>query len=150
MRPVVRSAVQASKAVERKVHKDELEAQKKKKKEAKAAKSKGSRPNTGDSREQSPPPPSSSDVARPGPKRDEKTERPKEFETFSTSAPRRLNDVAQAPPEIDKLPRGAVRRGGKREEVLSMAQKSMMEQEREKAIARYRLLKASRLRSAET
>lgn len=148
MRPVVRSAVQASKAVERKVHKDELEARKKKRKEAKATKSQGSRLTT--SREQSPPPPLSSDGVQPGPKSGEKTERSKEFETYSTSAPRRLNNVAQAPPEIDRLPRGAARRGGKREEVLSMAQKSAMEQEREKAIARYRLLKASRLRSAET
>jgi hypothetical protein len=73
----------------------------------------------------------------------------KEFAEHSSSAPRRLNDIAQAPPEFKKLPRGAtaVNGGigsGKREGVLSMAQKSMMEQEREKAITRYRELKAQR------
>lgn len=79
--------------------------------------------------------------------------RPKEFATASSSAPRRLNDIAQAPPEFKRLPRGAVQattRGasgtgsGKREGVLSMAQKMMMEQEREKAILRYREMKANR------
>jgi hypothetical protein len=73
----------------------------------------------------------------------------KDFVVHSSSAPRRLNDIAQAPPEFKKLPRGAAALYGgtgsaKREGVLSMAQKSMMEQEREKVIMRYRELKARR------
>jgi hypothetical protein len=127
MRPVVRSAVRSSKAVERK-------AQSKEKAE--------------ESREYSPS--LHVEPQRKDPKKDKDIERHKDFERFSTSAPRRLNDVAQAPPEIKKAPRGASRPGlgGKREGVLSMAQKSMMEQEREKVINRYRMLKASRLTSS--
>lgn len=140
MRPLVRSAVQTSKVVERNARNGKLEARKKGHM-SKADEDKNSR-------EQSPP--LHADSQRRDPKRDKNAERPKEFETLSTSAPRRLNDIAQAPPEIKKAPRGAGRPGigGKREGVLSMAQKSMMEQEREKAITRYRMLKASRLTSA--
>ncbi|KAG2359689.1 hypothetical protein BDR07DRAFT_1360875 [Suillus spraguei] len=78
-------------------------------------------------------------------------DKPKEFCVSSTSAPRRLNDIAQEPPRFGKLPRGA--RSGKdssKEKVvgiLSMAQKAMMEEEREKVIKRYRELKAKKLRS---
>jgi hypothetical protein len=95
---------------------------------------------------QSPQPTSETGPSRPN-NVDKSAERPKEFEKLSTSTPRRLNDIAQAPPEIKKIPRGAKPSGkvAKREGILSMAQKSMMEQEREKAIARYRMLKASRL-----
>lgn len=66
---------------------------------------------------------------------------------MSSAAPRRLNDVAMAPPELKKLPRGAAKRssssGGKAKAgaaagVLSMAQRAMMEVERENAIRRYR------------
>ena len=81
---------------------------------------------------------------------DEK-EKPKDFAKFSTSAPRRLNDIAEAPPELKKLPRGAKAsktadigvKGSSslREGVLSMAQKAMLEQERERAIRAYRELK---------
>ncbi|KAG1899671.1 uncharacterized protein F5891DRAFT_1128878 [Suillus fuscotomentosus] len=78
-------------------------------------------------------------------------DKPKEFRVSSTSAPRRLNDIAQEPPRFDRLPRGA--RSGKdssKEKVtgiLSMAQKAMMEEERENVIKRYRELKAKKLRS---
>lgn len=76
--------------------------------------------------------------------------RPTEFETLSTSAPRRLNDIAQSPPELSRLPRGvstakvANAKVDRRDGVLSLAQKAMMEEEREKAVARYRELKAYR------
>ncbi|KXN85071.1 hypothetical protein AN958_11744 [Leucoagaricus sp. SymC.cos] len=143
LRPVVRSAVQTSKAVERKARKSMLES---KKNVASGPISKTTKSNARHApRGQSPPPPSGPD--RKAPIRDKDHEQPKEFEILSTSAPRRLNDIAQAPPEIKKTPRGVrhTGSGAKREGVLSMAQKSMMEQEREKAIARYRLLKASRL-----
>lgn len=61
---------------------------------------------------------------------------------FATAAPKKLNDVAQAPPELKFKPRGKVT--NKKEGALSMAQQQMMEMEREKAIARYRQLKAER------
>jgi len=73
-------------------------------------------------------------------------DRPTEFATISSAKPRRLNDIATAPPVLKKLPRGAAssslgakhpartKAGG----VLSMAQRVMMETERENAIRRYR------------
>ncbi|KAF9063317.1 hypothetical protein BDP27DRAFT_1335317 [Rhodocollybia butyracea] len=76
--------------------------------------------------------------------------RPMEFQSLSSSAPRRLNDIAQAPPELMRLPRGVSAQKtssstvAKRDGVLSLAQKAMMAQERENAITRYRQLKASR------
>ncbi|KAH9999063.1 hypothetical protein BJV77DRAFT_978733 [Russula vinacea] len=71
------------------------------------------------------------------------------------AAPRRLNDIATAPPELKRLPRGATTRtqrggggsdgGGKAKAgkagVLSMAQRVMMEAERENVIRRYREMK---------
>jgi hypothetical protein len=72
---------------------------------------------------------------------------------FDKRAPtRRLNDIVQAPPNLTKLPRGASKRtaqgGGavafKTNGVISMAQKQKMEEEREKAIQRYRELKERR------
>ena len=58
-------------------------------------------------------------------------ERPvKEFETYSSSAPKRLNEVAMAPPVLKKP--------------KSMAQKVMLERERERAVEMYRALKKNR------
>ncbi|KAL1742711.1 hypothetical protein HDZ31DRAFT_65733 [Schizophyllum fasciatum] len=78
---------------------------------------------------------------------DKHADRPKEFQQSSTAAPRRLNDIAQAPPDLKKLPRGAAKstpaKTLRSEGVVSMAQKVRMEEEREKAIERYRLLRAS-------
>ena len=70
----------------------------------------------------------------------------KEFQVVSTSAPRRLNDIAQEPPIIKKLPRGAAKNDAAPSGVLSMAQKAMMEEERDKAVRHYRELKARKLR----
>ncbi|KIJ28174.1 hypothetical protein M422DRAFT_270578 [Sphaerobolus stellatus SS14] len=64
---------------------------------------------------------------------------------------KRFNDIVQAPPTFTKLPRGAKKieaQGGgksKKADVVSMAQKQMMDIEREKAIKHYRELKESRL-----
>lgn len=77
---------------------------------------------------------------------DKHRDRPKEFATISSARPRRLNDIATAPPELKKLPRGASKLGAKHSApartkaagVLSMAQRAMMETERENAIRRYR------------
>ncbi|KAG9315519.1 hypothetical protein JVU11DRAFT_3134 [Chiua virens] len=81
---------------------------------------------------------------------DEETPSPrnktKEFQAVSTAAPRRLNDIAQEPPVIMKLPRGATKNDAAPSGVLSMAQKAMMEGERDKAIKHYRELKARKLR----
>lgn len=143
MRPLVKSAMQTSLAVARSVRKTELEGKKNKNKTENAKSA-------------------VRDVVRsPSPVPLQKhAGRPKEFETTSSSAPRRLNDIAQAPPEFKKLPHGAVKRavrgggggdggGGKREGVLSMAQRVMMEEQREKAIARYREMKTNRKREGE-
>jgi hypothetical protein len=76
---------------------------------------------------------------------------PKEFSKVSSAAPRRVNDVVLAPPQLTKRPRGHSRvtspaKGEGGEGVVSMAQKMMMEAEREKAIVRYRELKERRKR----
>lgn len=83
---------------------------------------------------------------------DKHADRPKEFTKIQTSAPRNVNDIALAPPTLSlkkatKLqalagPEGL--RGGKAAGVLSMAQRAMMEVEREKAIKHYRELKEKR------
>jgi len=77
--------------------------------------------------------------------------RPTDFVKVSASAPRRLNDIVQAPPQLKKFPRGALRlpgndRVGAGDGVVSMSQKLMMEAERENAIKRYRDLKERRLK----
>lgn len=154
MRPLVKSAVQASNAVVRNARKAEMEVK------AKRQQKKNPKADSEDDDEEKPkpkskrkPPPSA-----PLPVADKHADGLKEFEKLSSSTPRRLNDIAQAPPEFKKLPRGAVvaaerasngTGSGKREGILSMAQKSMMEKEREKAIARYREMKANRRKAGE-
>lgn len=134
MRPLVKSAIQSSSAQSRKVKKSEIDAKKQSKIQS-TSKSK----HASDS-EHSPSPPPSARSKHDG--------HPKEFQKSSTSAPRRLNDIAEAPPEFKKLPRGIENGKAKlnlgREGVLSMKQKLMMEEEREKAIVRYRALKERR------
>jgi hypothetical protein len=148
MRQLVRSAVQTSKAVERKARNAESESRKKN--AAQSHLSKPARSSTGNEPPGQSPPQPSSDTRQRDPEATNAVERPKEFAKVSTSTPRRLNDIAQAPPEIKEFPRAAMKvNTPKREGVLSMAQKSSMDQEREKAIARYRMLKASRQLIAE-
>ena len=81
---------------------------------------------------------------------DDEEHRPKEFAVMSSAAPRRLNDIAMAPPELKKFPRGVKTKhnspaagagAGAGAGVLSMAQRVMMEAERESAIKRYREMK---------
>ncbi|KAH8103903.1 hypothetical protein BXZ70DRAFT_923276 [Cristinia sonorae] len=87
-------------------------------------------------------------------KQREERQRPTEFTSTKTSAPKRLNDIVQAPPELKKLPRGAKAKssaaskdgGGRqgkslKDGLLSMAQKAMMEEERERAVRLYREMK---------
>lgn len=66
---------------------------------------------------------------------------------------RSVNDVADAPPTLTALPRGAAAAGksgktmsGKSPLPVSAVQKRMMEEEREKAIERYRELKKLKTR----
>ncbi|OCB89384.1 hypothetical protein A7U60_g3475 [Sanghuangporus baumii] len=86
------------------------------------------------------------------------------FLRVSSSAPKRLNDVVQAPPELRPAPRlrrlaeksqhqkAQGRRGSAIEDeegdggVITLQQKRMMELEREKAINRYRALKEAKLK----
>lgn len=125
MRPVVKSAIRSSSAQSRKVKKSELDSKIK---------------NTSKSKER--------DASLLPDLTSKHDDRPTEFQKSSTSAPRRLNDIAQAPPEFKKLPRGVgkdqPKATGSRDGVLSMKQKLMMEEEREKAIIRYRQLKERR------
>lgn len=96
---------------------------------------------------------SSSDTAQD---RVEDQEPPTEFVKASTSVPKRVNDIVQAPPQIKHLPRNAKKivatsgKGKKSEAVVSMAQKAMMEAERENVIQRYRELKERRLKQTKT
>jgi len=153
MRPLVQSAMRASAATERKERKG-----------APSASAPSSSNKSANKTRQPPkassasiqahaedaPPPASSATARHDDDADDRP--PKEFATTSSAAPRRLNDVAMAPPELKKLPRGAAKQhslaGGKVKAgasagagVLSMAQRAMMEVERENAIRRYREMK---------
>jgi hypothetical protein len=84
-------------------------------------------------------------------------QRATEFAALDSSAPRRLNDIAQAPPTLSHVPklRGSASGGADKsakkniaDGVLSMAQRAMMEEERERAIQRYRELKERRIAAA--
>ncbi|KAI0279867.1 hypothetical protein BGY98DRAFT_966962 [Russula aff. rugulosa BPL654] len=75
---------------------------------------------------------------------------------MSSAAPHRLNDIAMAPPELKKFPRGAKTKkhtspagAGAGAGVLSMSQRVMMEAERESAIKRYREMKERKTREAD-
>ncbi|TFK68818.1 hypothetical protein BDN72DRAFT_820701 [Pluteus cervinus] len=144
MRPLVKSAMQTSRVVVRTAAKAE--------REAKAQKHLKNQPKLTDDNEQS----ETATLKTSGqhlPRSDSSTtdrraQHPvKDFIPLNTSVPRRLNDIAKAPPEL-KLPRlrGKSTTGGmsfgSSDGVVSMAQKLMMEEERERVIARYRALKA--------
>ncbi|KAG6853469.1 hypothetical protein C0991_004143 [Blastosporella zonata] len=138
MRPIVKAAFQTSNAAVRNTYKAEKEERIAKKTKGNAVKEDKEKP----AKEAPKPPPAAA--------ADKHAHKAKEFAQHSSSAPRRLNDIAQAPPEFKHLPRGAAASqhefGGKRDGIISMAQKQMMEKERENAIARYREMK-SRQRS---
>ncbi|OSD04906.1 hypothetical protein PYCCODRAFT_1363116 [Trametes coccinea BRFM310] len=149
MRHSVREAMQISSAKMRKARKEELEqkaAPSASKRRSRSRSHGGSDDEASDAEDEKPHKSARKPVAA-------KDDKPKDFEKISTSAPRRLNDVVQAPPELKKLPRkakklaeqGAAKKGDGaktlREGVLSMAQQAMMEEERERAIRLYRELK---------
>ena len=157
MRPLVRSAVLASAATERKARKAATAAAPSSNENANITRqaSRASLPsitrNSSKAHAEGAPPLSSEARAR-----HDDDDSPKEFATTSSSAPRRLNDVALAPPELKKLPRGAAKlssSGGKVKAsavgVLSMAQRALMEAERENAIRRYREMKERKVREGD-
>ena len=141
MRPLVKAAMQTSNVVARHARRTQVDT-----KAAKKRKNDAAKPHADDDGKKKPLYKPLSSPESP-PAVDKHVSPPLEFERHSSSAPRRLNDIAQAPPEFKKLPRGAaiVNGGlgsGKREGILSLAQRSMMEKERESAIARYREMRA--------
>ena len=130
MRPLVQSAIRASAATERKERRAAATAVNGTPRESKARKSAAAEGTTM---------PSTTTAA--GDKQQHR-DRPKEFAAISSARPRRLNDIATAPPVLKKLPRGAKHSAlparTKARGVLSMAQRVMMETERENIIQRYR------------
>ena len=149
MRGEVRVAIKASSALSRKVKREEAESFKASKGKQKAVLSqKSDVPSSSLLKPTNTPKPSPAPASK---------EKPGDFERLSTSAPRRLNDIVQAPPELKKLPRGAKQQpkiseaavGGEgtatlRQGALSMAQKAMLEEERLKAIKLYREMKKAK------
>lgn len=142
MRPLVRSAMLASAATERKERKKAVATT------SATTTTHGNKPKA----HAEDPPSTKTAYSRNG---DDDDNRPKEFATMSSAAPRRLNDIAMAPPELKKLPRGAAKRspGGKATAagvgVLSMAQRAMMEVERKNAIRRYREMKERKAKESD-
>ncbi|KAI0765637.1 hypothetical protein BD413DRAFT_482151 [Trametes elegans] len=146
MRHSVREAMQTSSAKMRKARKEELT-------QAASTKPTPDTTSSAKSRGRSDDDASDSDDERPAQRAKTRDDKPKDFEKISSSAPKRLNDIVQAPPVLKKLPRkakklaaqgGAQKTGGTkslREGVLSMAQKAMMEEERDRAIRLYREMK---------
>lgn len=165
LRHTVKEAMQSSSAKMRRTQKEEKEelAQKKAEKKAAVASSKAAKlTKTSDGSDDEEEPPSKQKQKT---KTEDKSERAvplhrqetkhdgkaKEFERVSSSAPKRLNDIVQAPPQIKQLPRKAKKlaaAGGTaktgvslKDGVLSMAQKAMMEEERDRVIRLYREMK---------
>ncbi|KAI0337398.1 hypothetical protein BDW22DRAFT_954699 [Trametopsis cervina] len=161
LRPLVRDAMQTSAAVARKVRKQEEEDYKASKKGS-TTKSKAVTKETDESDAPAPKTkPAKNDSAPPAPAtpkllKDSVPVPVKEFTSYKASAPRRLNDIALAPPELSKLPRGAkaaaaarnsvsgTKSTSLREGALSMAQKAILEEERERVIKAYREMKKGR------
>ncbi|KAJ7200152.1 hypothetical protein GGX14DRAFT_372560 [Mycena pura] len=150
MRPLVRSAVQTSLAAIRALKKDTSVSASKSAKPSDSRPLEGSAPVAPASKGKSKP------TAEPEPE-DKHASRPKEFARTSTSAPRRLNDIATAPPDLSSLTRrvqsksksnaaaqGKEAKNTGKASVLSPAQQLQMAAAREEAISRYRELRAAR------
>lgn len=124
LRPLVKSAMQTARAIERSAAKQERDARAAKKDITPKHTDQTDGSNATRHRDLSPAP-------SPSPKE------------FATALPKRLNDIAQAPPEFKKLPRGALTVPSKKGDILPMSQRLLMEKERQSAIQRYRNLRAS-------
>ncbi|KAF9800552.1 hypothetical protein IEO21_10335 [Rhodonia placenta] len=142
MRGVVRTAMKHSSTVSRKSRKEEEEA-------LRSAKSAGKKPQP--ARSQTPEAPPADQDSH---KASSREHGPKDFEHLSTSAPKRLNDIVLAPPDLKKLPRGAKPKAPStgagevastlRQGALSMAQKAMLEEERVRVVKLYREMKKAK------
>ncbi|KAJ7107775.1 hypothetical protein C8R44DRAFT_714472 [Mycena epipterygia] len=145
MRPLVRSAVQSSLATGRAERKKTSEPAKGAPKSTAAGAEPPNPKSNGKSKSTQKTP-----AAEPEPE-DKHASRPKEFARTSSAAPRRLNDIAMAPPDLSAMARrasgAAARTPGavtSKAGVLSPAQQLQMSAARDAAIARYRELKAAR------
>ncbi|KAJ7431434.1 hypothetical protein B0H11DRAFT_1891647 [Mycena galericulata] len=165
MRPLVRSAVQASLATTRAERKKALSST------ASAASSSTPTPSASSSANaKSKPHQKQADADAEGALQipeDKHAHRPKEFARTSSAAPRRLNDIALAPPDLSAMARranakstnttGAMMNGAaskgkdgkkapstKASSILSPAQALQMAAAREDAVRRYREMKAAR------
>ncbi|KAJ7085186.1 hypothetical protein B0H15DRAFT_379457 [Mycena belliarum] len=149
MRPLVRSAMQTSLATTR--------AERKKADSAPSKGAKTSAPTLPTPNPKSKTKPTHDADAEPAPAPPDKhASRPKEFARTSTSAPRRLNDIALAPPDLSaamarrvatSTSKGKGKGGGTamgKASALSPAQQLQMAAAREAAIGHYRALKAAR------
>ena len=137
MMPLIRTALRQSSAQTRKARREEAAQETlKQDKQANRGRRRSGRPE----KSQDPPPAANADeMTKP-------LNVTKDFQALSTSAPRRLNDIAQEPPVIKKVPRGVTKNDAAPPGGLSMAQKAMMEEERERVIRHYRDLKARKRR----
>jgi len=154
MRPEVRSAMKASSSRAKKVRKEEEAAR-----AEKVTSSKKDAPSKRDAGDENPAPESAKKISAKGKERAvaENDDQPKDFQRLSTSAPRRLNDIVQAPPELKKPPRGVAKIAAAKDEsgkvdpkslkegVMSMAQKAMMEEERLRVVKLYREMKKANM-----
>jgi hypothetical protein len=143
MRPLVRSAMSTASSHVRRTTKGDPADIEKKGHVAPSTQSKGKRP--------------ASDLDNSDAEEVPSKKRATDFETTSSSAPRRLNDIAQAPPSFARLPKergtaAAIARlkgektgTPKADGVVSMAQRARMEEERERAVRRYREMKAAKM-----
>jgi hypothetical protein len=146
MRPLVKSAVHSSSAHMRKLTKDGSKTvdTKSQKLSTSSVPTKMKQVHNGTK----PDPTSAQDRDHPG----QGGKPPIDFVKASTSAPKSVNDIVQAPPQINRLPRNAAKivaasgKGKKSDVFSSMAGKAMLEAERENAIRRYRELKERRLK----
>ncbi|KII83610.1 hypothetical protein PLICRDRAFT_445048 [Plicaturopsis crispa FD-325 SS-3] len=174
MAPLVKAAVSSSSAHARRVKAAEIQAKKAKSNKGSHVADDDDAPDTipnPESKSKSkptsepPPKPSSSKKSAVAPANDTQTDRhanrPKEFVTTSSAAPRRLNDIAMAPPEfrskgakgdggkgIDGKAKGLETKAKKDSEFarlpVGIAQQLQMEEAREGAVRRYREMKARR------
>jgi hypothetical protein len=132
MAPLVKSAVQTSAAVSRRVrHADGRRANNKEKRETQNDKK--TKPN--DSKDGH-----SLDCIK------KHADPPRKAFLTPSSVPRRLNDIVLAPPELTKFPRrggnaNVHKEGTSKGSVMSMAQKTILDAERQKAIMQYREMK---------
>ena len=166
MRPLVRSAMTSAKSMSKRKRKETTQAEEELKKGTSRVQATSSSSSSRLDRDKGKTTADAADL-RPMPKI--KEEKPTEFARISSSAPKRLNDVAQAPPElkvsrlkskIDAIslandsdgsaePEATAQKRKPRNsklDVLTPAQRRLMELERERAVKRYRMLKEAKLK----